>query len=389
MSAIRQITIFLIILISAGAFAAGPVSEPSQKDILSMVPGAKSFKHLSEPIDCYSLFDSEGSLAGVAVITTRVPPEIGGYRDELSVLVGVDKSGAITGTKLLAHQDSPEHMQRIISAGFFKRFLGMKPTDDWSRIETVTGATISSQAMKEDIHAASLAAADKVLKSGIFSEASKKKSAISNVIIDRPKIAGIAALFLIGFSILAVYMPGKRILRSSSLLLSFIVIGLLFNTPVSIGNFLDLGYGDIPGINNLALLSLLIFAVVSALFKGPLYCSYLCPFGAMQDAASAAKIPKCGVDDKWMKHAGRIRWLVLAAVIVAVVAFNVPAFRNVEPFSRCFAPDAGSAVWIQSGTILVAALFLRRPWCRIFCPTGLVVELLSRLGTKVRLKFRR
>jgi len=383
--------IFFILFIATcittfSAFAEAKGAEPSPQDILGAVPEAKSFKHIKDPIDCYRLFDALGSPVGAAVITTDVPPEIAGYRDEISLLVGVNESGVITNVKLLSHQEDREHMNSILSKGFLDRFAGQRPSGNWSDIEAITGATISSLAMCEDIRTASIAVALKVLKSGVLSQAAKKK--VSSIRLDRPLIAAAASFLLVLLSIAAVYLPRRRILRSSSLLLSFVAIGILFNTPVTIGNFIDIGYGYIPGWSNLALLILLVFAIVSALFKGPVYCSYLCPFGAMQDGASAFKIPKCKIDDKWMRYAGYIRWPVLLAVIAVVAGFNIYALRNVEPFARCFAPDAGSAVWVQSGTILIAALFLRRPWCRIFCPTGLVIETLSRLGTKLRCKFK-
>jgi polyferredoxin len=194
---------------------------------------------------------------------------------------------------------------------------------------------------------------------------------------------------LIALSIAAVMMPKRRILRSSTLLLSFIGIGILFDTPVTIGNFVDLFRGILPQLNNLPLLLLLIFAIASALWKGPLYCSYLCPFGAMQDGASGLKLPKCNISDRSMRYAGYIRWAVLLLVIIAIAGFHSQAFRKIEPFALCFAPNAGTAVWIQSGIILVVALFLRRPWCRLFCPTGLLVEYLSLAGAKIRNKLRR
>ena len=245
------------------------MSQNPIRKIFSMVPNAISFKHIKEPLDCYRLFDTQGNPVGAAVITTRVPPEIAGYRDEISILVGINESGVITGTKLLAHEETPEHMGQILKAGFLERFLNKKVSSDWNNIETITGATISSAAMKEDIHTASLAVLEKVINSGVLSDQSKKKPSASSVRMGRPKIAGAAIFLLAALSVAASYMPKRKILRLSSLFLSFVAIGLLFNTPVTISNFIDLGYGHIPGLNNPALLILLIFAVVVSTFQGP------------------------------------------------------------------------------------------------------------------------
>ena len=374
---LRALFFAAIFILGAVTFAQNP--EPGAPDILSVVPGAATFKHVTSPIDCYRLFGADGNPAGVAVVTSNIAPAFSGYRDEISVLVGLDESGTITGAKLLSHQEDQLHIDSIISKGFLNRFIGKKPAKNWDDLETITGATISSGAMKEDIRTASLAAVEKVLKSGVLTQRLKKKFQL----IDYRTI--IISL-LIALSVIAVLKPGRRILRSSTLLLSFVITGLLFNTPVTIGNFIDAGRGLATG--NIALLVLLGFAIISAPVKGPLYCSYLCPFGAMQDGLSAARLPKCKIDEKWLRYAAYMRWAVLLSVIVAVTGFGINAFRYVEPFSRCFAMDAGTAVWIQTGTVLIVSLFLRRPWCRMFCPTGLVIEVLSMIGTKVRCKFK-
>lgn len=384
--------LFLIIFASVLAinvWAALKFDPPKDADILSVMPGAASFKHIKAPIDCYRVFDADGNSIGVAVVTTEVPPVLPGYRDEIAVLVGVGETGTITGTTLLAHREDQKHIDTILSNGFLLRFTGHKADGRWSDIETVTGATISSEAMKEDIRTAASAVLEKVIKSGILSTKVKKTPGPTAFRIERVfSWANLAALGLIVLSVASVLLPKRRLLRSSTLLLSFLFIGFIFNTPVTIGNFIDVGYGLVPGLNNLALLLLLIFAVVSALVKGPLYCSYLCPFGAMQDGASGVRLPKIEAGKRFLHYARYFRWLALFAVVVAVAGFGFAAARNFEPFSLCFARDAGSAVWVQSGVILVAALFFRRPWCRLFCPTGLIIETLSKLGVKIRCRIR-
>jgi len=378
----------ILAFMCADALAEMRIAEPGPKEILSMVPGAGDLKHISDPLDCYRLFSAAGRPVGVAFITTQIPPEIGGYRDEIAVLVGVNESGAITGVKLLAHEESPDLMDKIVSGGFLKRFLNKRPSDNWDKIETITGATISSAAMKEDIRAALAEVVEKVIKSGVMSEPAQKKSIMGFFLMDRAALnAGVIAV-LIALSVLAVLMPQKKILRSSCLVLSFITIGVLLNTPVTIGNFIDLARGVLPPLSNMALLLLFAFAIVSAFVKGPVYCSYLCPFGAIQDGASGIRLPKCKISDSWIKSAAVFRWIMLVTAVVAVAGFQNGAFRNIEPFARCFAPDAGGAVLIQAATIIVIALFLRRPWCRLFCPTGLLIELSSIVGAKLRRKIR-
>ena len=377
---------FVFVTICQSAYAKITVPEPESHVILSVVPGATSYKRIKKPVDHYLLSDTEGKTIGVAMITSRIPPEVTGYQNEIALLVGINKKGEIAGVKLLAHEDSPEHVNLITSKGFLNKFLKKKPLDKWDDIETVTGATISSEAMLKDIHSASQEIVNKVVKKGILSRIKEKRFMIGSV-INRPIITSIAIVLLIGLSLTAAYLPKRRILKTITLFLSFIFIGLLFNLPITIGNFIDIGYGIIPGVTNLALLILMIYAITSALLKGPLYCIYLCPFGAIQEGASALRVPKIDVDHRWIKRARLIRWIILMTVILAVVGFNAKAFRNTEPFSLCYSPAVTLAVLIQVGIILIASLFFRRPWCRLFCPTGFLLELLSKLGAKIRYKL--
>ncbi len=367
-----------LLLCGAAAFSALP--EPENIDILSVVPGAVSARHINDPVDCYRLFDAEGNSIGVAAVSTSVPPKIAGYQDEIALLVGVDEKGRVSGLKLLSHNEGRSQMERVLSSDFLRKFLKRNPKDAWRDIEAVTGATISSIAMRDDIRATAETLADKIISGGVLS-VKRHATAPAGFRIERILTwSNFAALVLISLSIVAVKFPHKKVLRSSALFLSFIFTGLIFNAPLTIGNFMTLSYGTAA--------MFMVFAVVSALVKGPLYCSYLCPFGAMQDAASAVGLPKCEVGEGRMEYARHFRWLVLAGTLAAVLVFNVKAMLNVEPFSLCFAKDAGSAVWVQTGVILAAALFVRRPWCRLFCPTGLVIETLSKVSVKVRCRMK-
>lgn len=384
----RKIVSFglLLTLLSLPALAKLQVVEPDSKTILSVLPGASVVKHKSAPLDHYLLLDSYGNNLGVAVITTRVPPEVTGYQNEIALLVGIDKNGKISDVKLLAHEDNPEHINLIVSKGFLDKFKKRNPAQKWNDIETVTGATISSTAMLKDIQATALETVNKVIKNGLLSS-KERESVLSTFDFNKPFIAAVAVVFLAALSIFAVYFSKKRTLRISTLILSFLFIGVLFNVPITIGNFIDMGFGIFPGLTNLALFLLLIYAAATALLKGPLYCSYLCPFGALQEGAAALKIPKLNLNESTIRRARLLRWLLLIATVVAVVGFNIKAFRNIEPFAMLFSPVVSKAVLIQAVFIVILGFFFRRPWCRVFCPTGLVIEILSRLGTKLRCKI--
>ena len=91
---------------------------------------------------------------GAAFVTTSIDPQVSGYRDEIDVLVGIDLEGKITGAKVVGHRETPELMQRVLDSGYLSRFVGRIAGDDFGDIEAITGATVTSQAIANDIRTA-------------------------------------------------------------------------------------------------------------------------------------------------------------------------------------------------------------------------------------------
>ena len=200
----RRYLAILLILIAAIALAASSaksITLPSTEELIAAVPGATSFTHELSPIDYYKMLDANGHTVGAAFLTSSVPPEVSGYGGEIEVLVGIDMSGRITGTKLMAHNEGPEYMQRLIGQGFFSRFLG-KNAQEVAGVEAVSGATISSQAVIDDVRTAAAA---------VFAELSGQSKAGAAVRFGRrlPLIHAGAIIIMIALCAAAVLLQGK------------------------------------------------------------------------------------------------------------------------------------------------------------------------------------
>ena len=76
-----------------------------------------------------------------------------GYGGDMSVMVGLDASGAITGTKVLSHGESQGIGTVVTDDGseFQQQLIGMT---DATGIQATSGATVSSNGMKTAIQAA-------------------------------------------------------------------------------------------------------------------------------------------------------------------------------------------------------------------------------------------
>jgi polyferredoxin len=143
------------------------------------------------------------------------------------------------------------------------------------------------------------------------------------------------------------------------------------------------------------LIGVLLLAGISV---GSLICGWACPFGFLQDGLGKLTKWKVGLPD-W---AGHFRYAVLAGLVIALPtilgARGIPYEQQTVSICRLCpagALEAGLPYsaqslmsgdgWLMSGlktVILVgfigAAVVIRRPWCRIFCPLGGWLALFNR-----------
>lgn len=375
---VRKIILLLIpAVVIAASFLVHATTIPSRSDLLSVVPGSKSFDHNIRPVDYYIMKGGNGDRVGVSFITSAVPPDVSGYGGEIDVLVGMDMSGRITGVRILGHSESPDFMGRVIGAGLLQRFVGREHGDAFSDIEAVTGATLTSQAIIDDIKTAIPAVAGEILK-----DARKMPTGGGILDVQNLRLAGVLAIIIA--AIIAISLPRIKILRVIVLVSAVGVIGVWENIPITIGALVDFRNLQISFSAGLPILILIIFAFIAALVKGNMYCSYLCPFGALQTGAAKVGLPKICPSKAAVGNMEYLRWIVAIVSIYEIAATGSIAFRSIEPFALCFSHEPDRPALIQAAVVMAAALFVGRVWCRFFCPTGLILDLFAMLGAKIR-----
>ncbi|MDD4101094.1 MAG: 4Fe-4S binding protein [Kiritimatiellae bacterium] len=124
-----------------------------------------------------------------------------------------------------------------------------------------------------------------------------------------------------------------------------------------------------------------IFALplLTALFFGRLFCGTVCPLGALQELfiIRPLRVPK-GVD------------AVLRILPLAVLAFGVVYAVNgagylicrTDPFVGIFRRSAPLPLLLTGMAVLLLGMVVARPYCRYFCPYGVLLELCARIAWK-------
>jgi len=165
----------------------------------------------------------------------------------------------------------------------------------------------------------------------------------------------------------------------------------LFTTLIYLG-FIDGGFLSVSHLttaaaqgfsqvaNNTPLVMLVVFTIVTTLLWGRIFCSTLCPFGALQDLITGV-LPKRwqrllpqAVHDKALYGKYAILGLIL---IAAVVASELSIFQYFEPFGTLFFLSGSLVLWIILILILVGTVIIPRFYCRYLCPLGAALAVVS------------
>ena len=191
----------------------------------------------------------------------------------------------------------------------------------------------------------------------------------------------VGLLFLILSACMAAFSSKKTSVRWLALLLTLTYLGFFDGGFVSISHLLNtIKLGPAFLLSNLPLLILSAFTVVTTLLWGRLFCSSLCPFGALQDfitrfgpSSWRLSVPQA-IHDK----AIYLKYLILSMILTgAFVAEQVSLFQYFEPFGTLFFLDGTVAMFSILIAFLAACFLVPRFYCRYACPLGAALGVVS------------
>jgi uncharacterized protein with FMN-binding domain/NAD-dependent dihydropyrimidine dehydrogenase PreA subunit len=120
-------------------------------------------------------------------------------------------------------------------------------------------------------------------------------------------------------------------------------------------------------------------SMIMAILFGPLFCGWICPFGAFQDfmALIGEKINKKKYN-KFInpKVDGVLRWfryVTLLVVLYMTAKSAVAVLESINPYHallNLFVGEFAVIGLVMLLVVVVASLFIQRPWCKYLCPYG-------------------
>ena len=164
---------------------------------------------------------------------------------------------------------------------------------------------------------------------------------------------------------------------------SILILGFWSGSFIS----LELLYGwllnGIPwGIRVLLPVIALLAVICPLFFNRSYYCAYLCPFGAAQELMGKVRKKKIALGRR-VKMILRYTRITFFLGIVGLLLWGVPLdLTSLEPFSAFLVSVASGGMIAFALTCLLFSVFISRPWCNYFCPTGEFLDILRRTPGK-------
>ncbi len=116
-----------------------------------------------------------------------------------------------------------------------------------------------------------------------------------------------------------------------------------------------------------------------ALVFGRVFCSSVCPLGALQDLVLIRPVRVPG----WLEEALRLlAYAYLGATVVFAATGAAFLICRYDPFVGFFRLSGSLNMVLFGACVLVIALFVGRPYCRFFCPYGVLLSWLSRVSSR-------
>lgn len=386
--AVVAVFIFLIVInLTKGQEPTANSQQPKFNFVLTLEDSRKYFPEADsvvlENVNSYNVYN-DGDVVGKVVNTSPFSDEVYGYNSITPLTIYLDRDNKIFEVEICENRESRGYLNKVVNSGYLDLWDGLTPKEAANHnVDAVSGCTFTSVAIEQSLQIR-------------MQELSKQESVFN---LDWKLLA--RQICIIVVTILATicfFNPAKtKIIRYVTLLLSIAILGFWTNSLLSLALFYNWITNGISLAIQLPLLIIAALAILLPLFtKKSFYCQYLCPFGAAQEFVggigikakgkkSSALSPQLSVlSSQSMKSIifnffAVLRKVILLTLLI-IVALGVGLDLSVvEPFPIFNYQSIGFGVAIFAGVILVASVFIKRPWCNYLCPTGTLLESIRNL----------
>ena len=127
----------------------------------------------------------------------------------------------------------------------------------------------------------------------------------------------------------------------------------------------------------LTIIAFFVLPLLFSLFFGRVFCSGVCPLGAIQDLFVWKPLQM----KTWIqKLLGIIPYIYFGLAILYAATSTDFVVCRYDPFVGIYRLNADFTMFVLGGIFLLTSVFIARPYCRFLCPYGVLLNLTSRLS---------
>jgi sulfite exporter TauE/SafE len=358
----------------------------SQKEARILYPHATEIIYVQDDFPPhFVVYEDEGpsrTKKGYVVSSTCCDSGISGYGGPIPMLVGIEATGVIHDIKIFQIRETLSYSSAVFSRKYLNRFRG-KPVDDpfeiGKDIDAVSGATITHTAFVRTLRNTVHAFSEHIQHDRHFEE-----KGFSPKLFDKRNLS-VLILFITSIVVLRYALRFRVIF----LAVSFLTLGLALNFFISITDAAKIAFGLLKNPLEYPHRFFIIgLALVGTILFGRHYCSFICPYGAMQELLYAASPVKRTVSVRLDRALRKAKYVILFTLPLCYALSKSFAVFSVEPFGVTFSSLRSLGFFtnlVQSEPILlayivlipVAGLFIERFYCSYLCPLGALFAIIS------------
>lgn len=297
-----------------------------------------------------------------------------GYNGKVNVLVQTGLDKIIYTVIPLVHHETPSFFKKLERNGFFDKMSGkeIKIFLENEPIDVISGATISSKAVMQAIQSSYSKAENIPISQSTYPVFGLLEILVLSLLISGLLIAKIKNRKL------------KRYFLWTSMILSFALLGLVYNQHITLSRISAILNGYFPSLYNELYFYILLFgSILIILFtRKNIYCHSVCPFGVAQAILAKTGNAKT-FHPKYYKYLKLFQGLIALTVLLISLALNNPTLAQYEVFGAFFQLTANSILFGVLFIVIVLSLFIYKPWCNFMCPIDSVFRYLDLSGKSI------
>jgi hypothetical protein len=306
-----------------------------------------------------------------------------GYGGEMTVVAGWSLEATILTLEVPEHfEDMRPWFQRMYDQGFFDQYIGRQysePLLAYTDIDVITRSTVSCTAVAMGVQRG------RALIAGHLGD--------PRPVPPEPISFGQAEILLLvglGSVVSLRLVPGLKKFRWArylTLLFGLVVLGFWFVIPLSLVNFVIVGFA--PAWQHHLLLYILVLGVVglAVVLSKNFYCFWLCPFSAVQEVMHFLGGGRVTPSSKWQRRLRNTPYFVLWLALFLALLLRNPSMASFEPWNALFSLSGTAEQWLLVGVTLVTAMIVKDFWCWYLCPIRAVIDTVLKIRRRVKAEW--